>query len=357
MNDISALRECWSEVETPPQGAQDRARAALLARITQSDGTAATPVRARTSTGARARLLPTWAWRTGIATMAAAALAVGFVVTVGPAGNVGNQASGRSGSSSTSPAASGPAGQTIELAAVYAAAQPFTQPRPDQWAYIELKIATPDPSHPGTMSQTLRKSWYRIDGTQIAIPNSSGRFDITTDPEDNGRVGPKPALNPHDYPTLAAMPTDPRALLTFLRAGLEPVSDPNLDRSGSLFSLIGYILRENVLPPHVTAALLRAAALIPGVTQVPGTVTVNGHQAIAVGRVDGPAREDVLLDSVTKEFLGSRSVAVEDQPLAASQSAGQPKQMIPDPAAKTGDVQYIITRGNCTIVNAPGLTS
>jgi hypothetical protein len=357
MDDISALRECWSEVEPPSQAAHDRAHAALLARIAQANAIAVTPIRARTRTGARPRFLPTWAWRTGIAATAAAALAAGLVVTMGPTGRAGNQVSGPSGSSSTSSAAFGPAGEAIELAAAYAAARPFTQPRPDQWAYIELKIVAPDLRHSGATSETVRKSWYRIDGTQIAIPNSSGRIDITTHPEDEGRVGPKPALNPHDYPTLAGMPADPQALLTFLRTGLEPVADPNLDRSGSLFGLIGYILRENVLPPNVTAALLRAAALIPGVTQVSGTVTVDGHPAIAVGRVDGWARQDILLDPDTKEFLGSESVAVEDQPLTTEQPAGEPKQLILGPAAKKGGVQYVITRGNCTIVDAPGQTS
>jgi hypothetical protein len=365
MDDISALREYWSEVEASSQGAQDRARTALLARIAQTGGTAVTAVRARTGTGPRARFLPTWAWRTGIATVAAAALAAGLVVTVGPVGDGRNQASGLSGPPSTSSATSAAAGDAFELAAAFAAAQPFKQPRPDQWAYVELKIVIPDPSHGGAMSETLRRSWYRIDGTKIAIPNSSGRIEITT-PQDDGRVGPGPALNPHDYPALARMPSDPQTLLTFLRAGLEPVADPSLDRSGSLFSLIGYILRENVLPPDVTAALLRAAALVPGVTQLPGTVTVDGHPAIAVGLVDRWAREDILLDPDTKEFLGSRSVAVADhlpvaqpnnQPLPAAQPTGAPRQATPGRTAKKGDVQYVITRGNCRIVDAPGQTS
>jgi hypothetical protein len=360
MDDISALRKCWSEVEAPSQAAQDRAHAALLARMAQASDIAVTPISARTRTGARARFLPNWAWRTGIATMAAGALAAGLVVTMGPGDDAGDLASGASGSPSTSSAAFGPAGEAIELAAAYAAARPFTQPRPDQWAYIELKIVTPDPSHGGTTSQTLRKSWYRIDGTQRAIPNSSGQIEITTHPEDEGRVGPKPALNPHDYPTLAGMPSDPQALLAFLRAGLEPVADPNLDRSGSLFGLIGYILRENVLPPDVTAALLRAAALIPGVTQLPGTVTVDGHPAIAVGLVVEGLREDILLDPGTKEFLGSQSVGVAEPSHAVgepSHAVDEPGQVIPRSAVKKGDVQYVITRGNCGIVDAPGQTS
>jgi hypothetical protein len=352
MDDISAMREYWVEAEPPSHGAQDRALTALQAEIAQS-GAAAAPVRARNGSDARTRFLPTWVWRTGVATVAAAALAAGLVVTVGPNRDPGNEASGPQ---SPSPVV-GPAGEAIELAAAYAAAQPFTQPRPNQWAYVELKIVIPDPSHNGKTSEALRKSWYRIDGSQIAIPDSNGKIKITTHPEDEGRVGPKPALNPHDYPALAAMPTDPQALLTFLRAGLEPAADPNLDRSGSLFGLIGYILRENVLPPQQTAALLRAAAQIPGVSEVPGAVTVDGRQAIAVGRVDGWSREDILLDKDTKEFLGSRSVAVEDQPASEAlvrQPTDQPSREIGGAAAKKGDILFIITRGNCTIVDTPG---
>jgi hypothetical protein len=352
MDDISAMREYWVEAEPPSRGAQDRALTALLTEIAQSDAATA-PVPTRGGNGPRSWTLPTWVWRTSVATVAAAALAAGLVVTLGPNRDPGNEASGPS-----TPTVVGPAGEAIELAAAYAAAQPFTQPRPNQWAYVELKIVTPDPSHGGKMSQSLRKSWYRIDGTQIAIPDSFGHIQITTHPEDEGRVGPKPALNPHDYPTLAAMPTDPQALLTFLRAGLEPVADPNADRGGALFGLIGYILRENVLPPQLTAALLRAAAQIPGVSQVPGTVTVDGHQAIAVGLVNGWSREDILLDKDTKEFLGSRAVAVEDH--AASEGPvrhladPQRGQLSAGPAAKKGDILFVITRGNCTIVDNPG---
>lgn len=352
MDDLSMLSDNWSEVEPPSPEARDQARAALLARIAEA-GVAA-PVRARTSPRARTRFMPAWVWRSGIATAAAAALAAGFVVTLGPTG-AGSQA-GRPSSSSS--ATTSETSQTLELAAAYAAAQPFTKPRPDQWAYIELKISTPDPSKRGALSvTTLRKSWYRLDGTQIAMLDGSGHIQITTHPENEGRVSPQPALNPHDYPTLVGMPSDPQAVLTFLRAGLERVNDPNLDRSGSLFGLIGYILRENVLPPDVTAALLRAAAVIPGVAQLPGTITADGHPAIAVGRVDGWTREEILLDPVSKEFLGSRSVAVASPSMAGARPSPAPGMQAPGPLAKKGDVQYVITRGNCVIVNAPGQTS
>jgi hypothetical protein len=361
MDDLSTLRDKWSDAEPPSPAVRDRARAALLTRIGEV-GVAA-PVRARTSLRARTRFMPAWVWRSGIATAAAATLAAGLLVALGPMGS-GSQAGRPSNSSTaTTSATTSEASQTLELAAVYAAAQPFTKPRPDQWAYIELRISTPDPSKSGALSVTLRKSWYRLDGTQIATLDGSGHITITTDPEDVGRVTPKPALNPHDYPTLVGMPSDPQAVLTFLRAGLEQGSDPDPHRSGQLFGLIGYILRENVLPPDITAALLRAAAVIPGVTQLPGTITADGHPAIAVGRVDGWAREEILLDPVSKEFLGSRNVAVADQPMPvadqpmpAPQTSGKPGMLAPGPLAKTGDVQYLITRANCVIVNTPGQT-
>jgi hypothetical protein len=346
MDDISALRECWTEVEPPSAATRDRARTALLDRIAQADRTAVPAIATPAGTGTRTR--PRWVWRAGLATVAAAALVAGLVVTTGPdRPPVG-------GSTGHGPVAVDPA-DTIQLAANYAAAQPFTEPRPDQWAYVVLNIDLPDRTHAGALVETVRTSWYRIDGTQVAIPAANGRITVTTHPERDGRVAPLPALNPHDYPTLAAMPTEPHALLAFLQTGHEPVAGPGPDSSGDVFGLIGYILRENVLPPAITAALLRAAALIPGVVQVPGTTIVDGRPAIAVGLVGGWTREDILLDQTTKAFLGSRSVAVADQP-APIQTPGEPRQVILGRPGKKGDLQYLITRGNCAIVDRPGQT-
>ncbi|MGC4749891.1 hypothetical protein ACLQ28_30155 [Micromonospora sp. DT201] len=55
--------------------------------------------------------------------------------------------------------------------------------------------------------------------------------------------------------------------------------DTEEQRNTGLFDAISTILRDNLLPPAVIAALLRAAALIPGVDQAPNPVSIDGRTA------------------------------------------------------------------------------
>jgi hypothetical protein len=98
---------------------------------------------------------------------------------------------------------------------------------------------------------------------------------------------------------LSALPTDPKALTTRLAAtsGLlftgrlystEP-PDPNgptnasEDPDGYTWSTIAQALEqyEFALPPTVAAAMWRALALVPGLSQQ--TIEVAGRQVIAIG--------------------------------------------------------------------------
>jgi hypothetical protein len=95
------------------------------------------------------------------------------------------------------------------------------------------------------------------------------------------------------------------------------------------------------------AALWRAAALIPGVTQE--TIEVGGRQVIAVGRIqDGWQFEQLLLDPDTHDFVGYRSVAVKDFTI---QSPTGPV------TTKKGEAQFEIIRLAAKIVDAAGKTS
>jgi hypothetical protein len=117
-----------------------------------------------------------------------------------------------------------------------------------------------------------------------------------------------------------------------------------------LFLRIAGILEQNLLPPDVTAALWRAAALVPGVTLSPTTIDVDGRPVTAVGRVqDGWRFEQLLLDPDTHEFVGYRSVAVQDYTFT-----GSPDGPI---TIKQGEVQYTITRVAAKVVDAAGQTS
>ncbi|MGS2615878.1 CU044_5270 family protein [Micromonospora sp. LZ34] len=335
IDDITALRESWSEVEPPSPAAQGRARAALLARIAEREVTV--PNRPE-QVKARGWRLPGWAWRSGFATLGAAALVAG-VVAVGGLGQ-GNPPAG------TQPAqrpyaAGGSIAQTFELAAMHAEKETFTPPRSDQWTYVELKIVRGKVAEDkGQAMRETTRSWVRADGRQSAMM-VDGKLEVSAESLEAARSMP-----PQDYPTLAGLPADPQALLDWLRAQVPSGKGDKARRDGLSYSVINSMLRDNVLPPSLKATLLRALALIPGVTQSTGTVDFDGRPAIAVGMVqDGWRHEDILLDPTTHEFLGSRTVVVKDHTTPEGVRL------------KEGDVEVELIRVTGKIVDAPGQTN
>ncbi|MGK5739246.1 CU044_5270 family protein [Micromonospora sp. URMC 103] len=337
IDDITMLREGWGDREPPSPQARDRARTALLARIAQADGGGASQQAPRVVTPRRR--LPGWAWRSGLATLGVAAVVAGAVVT----GGLGQDAPAPGGGSASRPLPEpgGSIARTFELAAVHAEAEPFTPPRPDQWTYVELTIVRGKIARDkGQATRETTRSWRRADGRQSAML-VDGRLEIGAESPDIPQTVP-----PQDYPTLAGLPTDPRALLDRVRSQFpEGKGDPARDDVVA-YSVIGAMLRDNVLPPGVKATLLRAMALIPGVTRSADPVDFDGRPAIAIGLVaDGWRREDVMIDPTTHEFLGSRTLVVEDH------TTPQGVRL------KKGDVEVELVRVSGRIVDAPGHTS
>jgi hypothetical protein len=279
----------------------------------------------------------------GLATVAVAAVAIG---TGGFGLGRGADAVRPSTAGSVPPAVAhlSPVAQTFELAANYAAARPFTPPRPDQWIYIQDRELAPSSlaKSKGQNPDFIDQTWIRTDGKKKGRINN-GRLEIWDQSS--------------EYPTLSRLPTEPKALLTVLAAQLAAntrgpratIHTPE-EFNAALFRRIATILDNYLLPPAVTAALMRAAALVPGVTLAPGTVTVGGRQVTAVGRVqEGWRFEQLLLDPNTHEFVGYRSVASKDQILFP---AG------PSPIrVKKGEVQFTTTRLAAKIVDAAGQTN
>lgn len=284
--------------------------------------------------------------------VAAGAVAAVLIATAGSGSGPGT------GGSSALPGPAGPVtglspvAQVFEQAAVYASSRPFTPPRPDQWIYIKDRNLNPSSlaRAKGQGPDVIYQSWISVDGKRAAAPNN-GRLDTW-----NQR---------NDYPALSTMPADPKTVLARLRAQLlAPMAGSGRHRAAAdggpggtpeeinsaLFRKIAMILDEYLLPPAQTAALMRAAALIPGVTLAPGTVGVGGRRATAVGRAQegGWLFEQLLLDPDTHEFIGYRSVAVRDHVIGA----GGPGQI----RVPKGEVQYVTTRLAAKIVDAAGRT-
>ncbi len=384
--DTSSLRvltEFRRELTGAPTDAKDRMRHAVLNgtlhnRAGGSSGLLRFPhsrptalpeiaVQHRPEVESPGQRLPSWAWRSGFATLGAAALMVG-AITVGITG----QATPPAGiHAAQQPPPSGLVAQSFELAAMHAETEPFTPPRPDQWTYVEVKMVRgKGAEQKGQKRNETTRSWVRADGRQSA-EMIDGKLHILPETLDPPRT-----WVPQDYRTLAGLPTEPQALLDWLRARDSTGQDDKAQRDAASFNMINSMLRENVLPPRLKATLLRVLALIPGVTQSVGPVDFDGRPAIAVGMVqDGWRREDILLDPATHEFLGSRTVVVKDHTLyppagEGRQPGGRPDDLPPgarpegtgravpeEVRLKEGDVEVELIRVTGKIVDAPGQTN
>jgi hypothetical protein len=116
-------------------------------------------------------------------------------------------------------------------------------------------------------------------------------------------------LNDPSYRLLQTLPTNPHALLAMIYR-IERGHGPGPDQEA--FVTIGDLLRNTIAPPKVTAALYRAAALIPGVTFVPNATDAIGRHGVAVARIgpgaDGGVREELIFSRATWQLIGERTV-------------------------------------------------
>ncbi|MET8558591.1 CU044_5270 family protein [Streptomyces sp. NPDC004959] len=112
------------------------------------------------------------------------------------------------------------------------------------------------------------------------------------------------------YEWLAALPTDPDALLTYLYA---KTPEQGRSRDQAVFERIGN-LASGLLPPRTAAALYRAAARIPGVVTAPDAHDGKGRTGIGIAREDKKhaERSEWVFDKDLR-FLGSRTYLTEDR--------------------------------------------
>ena len=356
IDDMTVLREGWPDPEPPSAAAQSRARAALLARVAHTrvahNGAAVAGVRP-----APARDWP-WsgrAWRRVVLAMAVAVAVVGGLALVGGLDQDG-------GSRTATPADL----PSIELAAVHASAQPFTPPRPDQWTYLKFRMVNPGAiaQTKGMQTDVTSERWNSADGQRTADMDS-GKLAVVNSGQYESDVFP-----PRDYETLAGLPAEPAQLLDWVREHTGAGEQHDADA----FRAISTILRENLLPPAVTAALLRAVGLIPAVFESSDPIEVDGRAATVVGIVqEGWLESDILLDPQTHEFLGSRDLAVANHTFTIGPEGAQgggtttgdgpgaaPSGGSNDGATvaqvRKGELQSMLIRSAVRIVDAPGQT-
>jgi hypothetical protein len=315
MDDLKILHEAWGTPVGPSPEAAIRARAALLARAAESEKRA--PV-------ARQFGLPR------VAAVAALAVAIAVGVTladVGPRGDDGEF-----------PAVPVASAAVLERAAVAAETKPFTVPRDDQWIYIEDRVTA---SGGGTETH---RSWRRADGRGIASTRTGKlEVELAGPPRRPGR--PSPTLG-ESYKELAALPTDPDALLQWAYGNAENITGSGMNEDGDVYLLFNAMLRGNVLPPELEAGIFRAIKQIPGVSVE--TVDVFGRPAISLGlRTSDWLHEELLLDPDTYAYLGERSTVAKNatiNPLKAGNATGDVRK----------GSQVVVARVATAIVDQPG---
>ncbi|MFE2294770.1 CU044_5270 family protein [Streptomyces sp. NPDC059452] len=243
-------------------------------------------------------------------------LALGTAVAAGASLVVFSLGSGSPDTPRTVQPASAASVQLLEKAALAAAATPQTKIRSGQYTYVKVV------GHTSVLSETeademelLREDedmeqWTSVDGSERTLQRKNGRNVLL--PGTPGRG----SLNSPTYTFLDALPTDPEALLKGISDDAEDHhgagSDSTTGPHQEAFVTIGDLLRSGAAPPDTTAALYRAAALIPGVDVVPDAVDAAGRHGIAVARTHDGERTEWIFDKSTVRLLGERTVLVED---------------------------------------------
>jgi len=233
----------------------------------------------------------------------------------------------RSGSG-LAPASPG-AARLLAKVADAAARQPAAQVGDGQYMYAEIKETTaslPGNLEPyirrGTLPRGLRQrlhlgkpvtDQYWMPVSDVCRPGllriTPPKGPVANQPESAGGPGmPCPSigsLNDASYRLLQTLPTDPRALLAMIYR-VERGHGPGADQEA--FVTIGDLLRDKIAPPKVSAALYRAAALIPGVTLVPHAADAIGRQGVAVAQTAQGIRTELIFSKTTLRLIGERTI-------------------------------------------------
>ncbi|MEU5216678.1 CU044_5270 family protein [Streptomyces sp. NPDC020807] len=212
-----------------------------------------------------------------------------------------------------------PAAVLLDRIATVAAARPAPAVRDDQFVYVSSTVAwssqsSDDPTFRLDTPHS-RKIWLSVDGSQPGLLHERGKaVPLAGEVDKGGRpvnpVGnPHPTLNSPTYRYLESLPTDPDALLKRIYDETRGMGNGPDQQA---FVTIGDLLREQIAPPKVSAALYKAAAKIPGVTVVEDSVDAAGRHGVAVARVHAGERTEWIFDKKSLEFLGERGVMVEN---------------------------------------------
>jgi hypothetical protein len=236
------------------------------------------------------------------------------------------------------------AARVLRAAAAHLAREGVTsEPSPGQWIYFKCV----DYGYPGLVGPsgvTTDQEWITFDGIGTAYYDH-GQLVTHTSPI----APPPPTATPWDawntdptpgtaYEVLAALPTDPQALLKVIAsqaasqnaesvavgnpiAGVAPKTEAQRE-----FDYLTLILWNAAIgiggPPAAEAAAYQAIASLPGITVQQGIEDVAGGQAIGVS--DDGGYDQLLIDPASYQVIGLRQLSTGTEPTGKEQSTAAP---------------------------------
>ncbi|MFE5514269.1 CU044_5270 family protein [Streptomyces sp. NPDC056529] len=306
--DPSAILPAIEERDLPP-GRHQFHKEHLMSRIHDDRRTAA-PRAPRNPFLRKAVLLPA-------ATALAGALAVGVLVLTPGGTPDDDRAAGPALTTTIGTVDTHGAPRLLDRISLAAAGTDVPRPRAGQYVYIETRSASTHVRTVDGVSSLVgvplhtRQSWRSPDGRKgwLIEPGNTGPEGITLEGTDEKGDAPEPHLGAPSHDYLAALPTDPDALL---RKIYEETKGQGRGKDQQAFTTIGDLLTESWPTPGLAAALYRAAAKIPGVVTVDGATDAVGRKGVAVARLDETSgqRTEWIFDDRTLAFLGERTVQV-----------------------------------------------
>jgi hypothetical protein len=201
--------------------------------------------------------------------------------------------------------------------------------RPGEYWYVRRRTewATVSESAGGwaVYRPQVREDWIGLDGARRWRTHPVGplHFPSPRDREhweDAGRPVVSPRSEDHralmqpqpfylgdaalTYAELLDLPRDPKALYQRMHdAAVECQCGNGVDEE--TFVIAGDLLRDNPIPVDLRAAILRAAALIPGIELIAHQRDVAGRAGVGVAfDAPGPRRSVLIFDPQTYELLG-----------------------------------------------------
>jgi len=187
---------------------------------------------------------------------------------------------------------------------------PVQEVTDNQFVYIETKSSAGRPyGQPAPSKLSERQVWTPVadlckrglainDGVPLTIQGK------TSDMAANGIHLKCPylgTLNGPSYRLLQSLSTDPQVLLNRI---YKETAGTGQSPDQEAFTTIGDLLRETIAPPAVSAALFRAAALIPGVTVVANAADAVGRAGVAVSFTSNGEKSEWVFDKHTYQMLG-----------------------------------------------------